>query len=148
MNDEQHEDEEREHEEDPLIRTRTGKINGDEREDEVKKGEVVAVTGDGTNDAPALKESNVGLSMGKTGTEVAKEASNIVILDDNFSSIVKSVLWGRSIFRNIRKFLQFQVTINLVALALSFVACVAQKGMPLTVLQLLWVNLIKPIDMH
>lgn len=107
-----------------------------------KLGEVVAVTGDGTNDAPALKESNVGLSMGKTGTEVAKEASDIVILDDNFNSIVKSVLWGRSIFRNIRKFLQFQVTINLVALALSFVACIAQKGMPLTVLQLLWVNLI------
>lgn len=107
-----------------------------------KQGEVVAVTGDGTNDAPALKESNVGLSMGKTGTEVAKEASDIVILDDNFSSIVKSVLWGRSIFRNIRKFLQFQVTINLVALALSFVAVVSQKGMPLTVLQLLWVNLI------
>lgn len=107
-----------------------------------KQGEVVAVTGDGTNDAPALKESNVGLSMGKTGTEVAKEASDIVILDDNFSSIVKSVLWGRSIFRNIRKFLQFQVTINLVALALSFVAVISQKGMPLTVLQLLWVNLI------
>ena len=99
-----------------------------------KQGEVVAVTGDGTNDAPALKESNVGLSMGKTGTEVAKEASDIVILDDNFSSIVKSVLWGRSIFRNIRKFLQFQVTINLVALALSFVAVISQKGMPLTVL--------------
>ena len=105
-------------------------------------GEVVSVTGDGTNDAPALKESHVGLAMGISGTEVAKEASDIVILDDNFNSIVKSIMWGRSVHANIRKFLQFQLTINLVALILAALAALTNKGMPLNVLQLLWVNLI------
>ena len=84
-----------------------------------ESGEVVGVTGDGTNDAPALKAGDVGLSMGLSGTDVAKEASDIVILDDKFSSIVKAVLWGRSVYDNIRKFLQFQLTVNVVALTLT-----------------------------
>ena len=105
-------------------------------------GEVVGVTGDGTNDGPALKAADVGLSMGLTGTDVAKEASDIVILDDNFSSIVKSVMWGRSVFDNIRKFLQFQLTVNVVALTITFVSAVSGNEPPLNAVMMLWVNLI------
>eukprot|EP00596_Hydrurales_sp_CCMP1899_P000185 CAMPEP_0119037592 /NCGR_PEP_ID=MMETSP1177-20130426/6038_1 /TAXON_ID=2985 /ORGANISM="Ochromonas sp, Strain CCMP1899" /LENGTH=1002 /DNA_ID=CAMNT_0006999077 /DNA_START=43 /DNA_END=3048 /DNA_ORIENTATION=- len=105
-------------------------------------GEVVGVTGDGTNDGPALKAADVGLSMGLSGTDVAKEASDIVILDDNFSSIVKSVMWGRAVFDNIRKFLQFQLTVNAVALTLTFVTALTGKEPPLNAVMMLWVNLI------
>eukprot|EP00899_Mesostigma_viride_P003413 jgi/Mesvir1/13072/Mv06058-RA.1 len=105
-------------------------------------GEVVAVTGDGTNDAPALKEADIGLSMGIAGTEIAKEASDVIILDDNFASIVKVVRWGRSVFENIRKFVQFQLTVNVVALALNFTTAIITGHAPLDVVQLLWVNLI------
>ena len=102
-----------------------------------ERGEVVAVTGDGTNDAPALKESDVGLSMGIAGTEVAKESSDIIILDDDFASVVKVVRWGRSVYANIQKFIQFQLTVNVVALAINFVAAVSSGEVPLTVVQLL-----------
>ncbi|KAM7260123.1 hypothetical protein ACFE04_015864 [Oxalis oulophora] len=107
-----------------------------------KQGEVVAVTGDGTNDAPALHEADIGLAMGISGTEVAKESSDIIILDDNFASVVKVVRWGRSVYANIQKFIQFQLTVNVAALVINVVAAVSSGDVPLNAVQLLWVNLI------
>ncbi|KAI4326214.1 hypothetical protein MLD38_031551 [Melastoma candidum] len=106
------------------------------------QGDVVAVTGDGTNDAPALHEADIGLSMGIQGTEVAKESSDIIILDDNFASVVKVVRWGRSVYANIQKFIQFQLTVNIAALVINVVAATSAGDVPLNAVQLLWVNLI------
>lgn len=107
-------------------------------------GETVAVTGDGTNDAPALKVADVGFSMNIAGTEVAKEASDIILMDDNFASIVLALMWGRAVNDAVRKFLQFQVTVNITAVLLAFISAVSnsKEQSVLTAVQLLWVNLI------
>jgi Ca2+-transporting ATPase len=107
-------------------------------------GDIVGVTGDGTNDGPALKTAHVGFSMGIAGTEVAKEASDIILMDDNFSSIVKAIMWGRCVNDAVRKFLQFQVSTNITAVVITFVTALASSGEQgvLSAVQLLWINII------
>lgn len=107
-------------------------------------GEIVGVTGDGTNDGPALKTADVGFSMGIAGTEVAKEASDIILMDDNFASIVKAIMWGRCVNDAVRKFLQFQISTNITAVIITFVTAVASASEEsvLSAVQLLWINII------
>jgi len=103
----------------------------------------IKVTGDGNNDALALRAADVGLAMGINGTEIAREAAHIIILDDNFASIANSVKWGRCIFDNIRKFLTFQMTLNVSAILLAFIAAATNYGTPLNAVQFMWINLIQ-----
>jgi calcium-translocating P-type ATPase len=105
-------------------------------------GHVVAVTGDGTNDAPALSKSDIGFAMGIAGSDVAKNASDIILMDDNFCSVITAIKYGRNVFDSVRKFLQFQITVNVVAMFIVFSGSVIFSDPPLNSVQMLWVNLI------
>ena len=105
-------------------------------------GEVVGVTGDGINDAPALTKADVGIAMGITGSEVSKDAADIILTDDNFATIINGIKWGRGVYENFQRFIQFQLTVNVIAFLIAIVSQILNFDMPFTTIQLLWVNII------